>query len=167
MRVPAFAFLHPEFVNRSGTSNRRRRRLAHDGEAVPLLLYATFVLMLLLAEAIGARGWNAGGHFTPEQWARHSLLVGIGFVDHHAVDLMQPLDGKTTPTDAQRVVAFANAPVSASGLAPSEGVALPTPVDLLQMALIGVTLGVGTVGLHHQSALRPPSPPPKAPPRSS
>ena len=140
----------------------RRRHGRFRSSSMHLLIQLVLVCTLLVAEPLGARSWSAGGHVTPEQWARHVLLTGLGFLDHHGSDGARDIDGGLATADVRAIVGFANAPISGSGLVPSGLIAMPPVTGLISLLLVALSLIAVSSCPRGRSAPRPPHPPPKA-----
>ena len=85
-----------------------------------LVLAAYLAVYLVWGGPLSAGLWLRGGHATPDQWAYHALLEGLGFGHHHG-----PAE---TPAPAE------DAPVSAPGVAvaarvPQPEIVAPAPVS--------------------------------------
>lgn len=151
----------PKWACTPSASSGRRGHARFRASLTPRLIQLVLVFTLLVAEPLGARSWNAGGHVTPEQWARHMLLNGLGFVDHHASDSVREVNRDVPAPDIRSIVAFANAPISTSGLVPSGLAALPPGTSLVPFLLVALTVMAVMRHLRRRSARRPPLPPPR------
>jgi hypothetical protein len=52
-------------------------------------------VLLLAGGPLIDRAWAQGGHGTPEHWAYHVLMMGLGLVDHHGTHATDESEGRT------------------------------------------------------------------------
>ena len=159
--VPSRRFLYALTACLTLTSRRRPRRAIRRHDLATLVLKVAIVLVLLVAEPLGARSWFAGGHVTPEQFARHMLLVGLGVADHHAPAGSSDMNSNMPTYWSRTLVSLVTAPISASGLVPNGFLAVPPSADNISLLVVlGMIVACGSA-LPGRVSPRPPYPPPR------